>query len=32
MWIAMAKRQERRDNRIREAVALLEKGQKLGSK
>jgi uncharacterized protein YdeI (YjbR/CyaY-like superfamily) len=32
MWIAMAKRQETRDKRIREAIALLEKGQKLGLK
>jgi uncharacterized protein YdeI (YjbR/CyaY-like superfamily) len=32
MWIAMAKRQETREKRIREAIALLEKGQKLGLK
>jgi uncharacterized protein YdeI (YjbR/CyaY-like superfamily) len=32
MWIAMAKRQETRDKRIREAIGLLEKGEKLGLK
>jgi uncharacterized protein YdeI (YjbR/CyaY-like superfamily) len=32
MWIAMAKRQETREKRIREAIALLEEGQKLGLK
>ena len=32
MWIAMAKRPETRDKRIKEAIALLEKGEKLGLK
>jgi uncharacterized protein YdeI (YjbR/CyaY-like superfamily) len=32
LWIAMAKRPETRENRIREAVALLEKGERLGLK
>ena len=32
MWIAMAKRQETRERRIKEAIALLEKGEKLGLK
>jgi uncharacterized protein YdeI (YjbR/CyaY-like superfamily) len=32
MWIAMAKRQETKEKRAREAIALLEKGQKLGLK
>jgi len=32
IWIAMAKRPETRDMRIREAIDLLEKGQKLGLK
>jgi uncharacterized protein YdeI (YjbR/CyaY-like superfamily) len=32
MWIAMSKRQETKEKRIREAIALLEKGQKLGLK
>ncbi len=31
-WIAMAKRQETKDRRIREAMALLERGEKLGMK
>ncbi len=30
MWIAMAKRPETRDKRIREAIALLEKGGEVG--
>jgi uncharacterized protein YdeI (YjbR/CyaY-like superfamily) len=29
-WIAAAKRRETRDRRIRESIALLEKGEKLG--
>jgi uncharacterized protein YdeI (YjbR/CyaY-like superfamily) len=32
MWITMAKRQETKEKRIKEAVALLEKGEKLGLK
>lgn len=32
MWIAMAKRQETREKRIKEAIVLLEKGEKLGLK
>jgi uncharacterized protein YdeI (YjbR/CyaY-like superfamily) len=32
MWIAMAKRQETREKRIKETIALLEKGEKLGLK
>jgi len=32
MWIAMAKRPETKEKRVREAVALLVKGQKLGLK
>jgi uncharacterized protein YdeI (YjbR/CyaY-like superfamily) len=32
MWIAMAKRPETKEKRIVEAIALLEKGQKLGLK
>jgi uncharacterized protein YdeI (YjbR/CyaY-like superfamily) len=32
MWIAMAKRPETREKRIKEAIALLEKGEKLGLK
>ena len=32
MWIAMAKRPETREKRIREAIVLLEKGEKLGLK
>jgi uncharacterized protein YdeI (YjbR/CyaY-like superfamily) len=32
LWITTAKRQETRDRRIREAIALLTKGEKLGLK
>jgi uncharacterized protein YdeI (YjbR/CyaY-like superfamily) len=32
MWVAMAKRPETRDKRIKEAIILLEKGEKLGLK
>jgi len=32
LWIATAKRQETKEKRVREAVALLEKGKKLGLK
>ncbi len=31
-WIVIAKRQETRENRIRESIALLERGEKLGMK
>ena len=31
-WIQVAKRQETRENRIRESIALLERGEKLGMK
>lgn len=31
-WISVAKRQETRDRRVRESIALLEQGQKLGLK
>lgn len=31
-WISMAKRNETRDRRVRESIALLEKGKKLGLK
>jgi uncharacterized protein YdeI (YjbR/CyaY-like superfamily) len=31
-WITMAKRQETRDKRVSEAIALLEQGKKLGLK
>ncbi len=32
LWIAMAKRKETRERRIKESIALLEKGEKLGLK
>jgi uncharacterized protein YdeI (YjbR/CyaY-like superfamily) len=32
IWIAMAKREKTRDKRIKEAIILLEKGEKLGLK
>ena len=31
-WVSIAKRQETRDRRVRESIALLEQGQKLGLK
>jgi uncharacterized protein YdeI (YjbR/CyaY-like superfamily) len=31
-WIAVAKRQETKERRVRESIALLEKGSKLGIK
>lgn len=32
LWISMAKRQDTKDRRVKEAIALLEKGKKLGLK
>jgi uncharacterized protein YdeI (YjbR/CyaY-like superfamily) len=31
-WIAVAKKQETKDLRVRESIALLEQGEKLGMK
>ncbi|MHC4744290.1 MAG: YdeI/OmpD-associated family protein, partial [Planctomycetota bacterium] len=31
-WIAVAKRQETKDRRVSESIALLEQGKKLGMK
>ncbi len=31
-WIAVAKRQETKDRRVKESIALLEQGEKLGIK
>ena len=31
-WIAVAKRRETRDRRVKESIALLERGEKLGMK
>jgi uncharacterized protein YdeI (YjbR/CyaY-like superfamily) len=32
LWISMAKRQDTKDRRVKEAIALLEQGKKLGLK